>query len=125
MLDYRLFLRGMRGLPDQDLALRRMNASPRYRDPLQTLGKRPTFSRVMADLASRIVGHYEQHAVAWDADRQNSYWNDKIWHDRFIARLGKDAKVLWLGATGRAAHGRTGIARDRRRFLADHDFILP
>ena len=51
----------------------------------------------MADLASRIVGHYEKHAVAWDADRQNSYWNDKIWHDRFIGRLGKGAKVLDLG----------------------------
>jgi SAM-dependent methyltransferase len=51
----------------------------------------------MADLASRIVGHYEKHALAWDADRQNSDWNDKIWHDRFLGRLGKGAKVLDLG----------------------------
>jgi hypothetical protein len=51
---------------------------------------------MMADLASRIVGHYEKHAIAWDADRRNGYWNDKIWHDHFIARLGKGAKVLDL-----------------------------
>jgi SAM-dependent methyltransferase len=48
----------------------------------------------MTDLAKRIVGHYEKHAAAWDRDRQDSYWNDKIWHDRFIGRLGKGAKVL-------------------------------
>lgn len=51
----------------------------------------------MPGLASRIVGHYEKHATAWDRDRQNSYWNDKIWHDRFIGRLRKGAKVLDLG----------------------------
>ena len=49
------------------------------------------------DLASRIIGHYEKHAVAWDADRRNSPWNDKVWHDRFIGRLGKEATVLDLG----------------------------
>src|SRR4029079_8061342 len=32
------------------------------------------------DLTTRIVGHYEKHAVAWDRDRQSNYWNDKIWH---------------------------------------------
>ena len=63
------------------------------RDP----GKLPTFRSVMGDPASRIVAHYERHATTWDADRQNSCWNDKIWHDRFIARLGKGAKVLDLG----------------------------
>jgi ubiquinone/menaquinone biosynthesis C-methylase UbiE len=51
----------------------------------------------MPDLADRIVGHYEKHAAAWDRDRQNSHWNDKVWHDRFIGRLGKGAKVLDLG----------------------------
>jgi SAM-dependent methyltransferase len=50
-----------------------------------------------ADLASRIVGHYEKHAHAWDRDRQSSYWNDKVWHDRFVAELGKGANVLDLG----------------------------
>ena len=48
----------------------------------------------VADLANR---HYEKHAVAWDRDRQSNCWNDKVWHDRFIGRLGKDAKVLDLG----------------------------
>jgi hypothetical protein len=51
----------------------------------------------VADLANSIVGHYEKHAVAWDRDRQSNCWNDKVWHDRFIGRLGKDAKVLDLG----------------------------
>jgi SAM-dependent methyltransferase len=51
----------------------------------------------MPNLANRIVGHYEKHATAWDRDRQNSFWNDKVWHDRFIDRLGKGAKVLDLG----------------------------
>jgi len=51
----------------------------------------------MTDLAKRIVGHYEKHAAAWDRDRQNSYWNDKVWHDHFIDILGKAAKVLDLG----------------------------
>jgi SAM-dependent methyltransferase len=51
----------------------------------------------MSDLPSRIVGHYEKHAAAWDSDRQSSHWNDKIWHDRFIGRLAKGAKVLDLG----------------------------
>ena len=51
----------------------------------------------MTDLANRIAGHYERHAAAWDRDRQSSYWNDKVWHDRFIGRLGKNATVLDLG----------------------------
>lgn len=51
----------------------------------------------MTDLAGRIIGHYEKHAAAWDRDRQSSFWNDKIWHDRFIARLGDRATVLDLG----------------------------
>lgn len=52
---------------------------------------------MIKDFAGRIVGHYEKHAVAWDRDRQNSYWNDKVWHDRFVGRLAKRAKVLDLG----------------------------
>jgi 2-polyprenyl-3-methyl-5-hydroxy-6-metoxy-1,4-benzoquinol methylase len=48
-------------------------------------------------LASKIVGHYEKHAAAWDHDRQSSYWNDKVWHDRFIGRLGKGATLLDIG----------------------------
>jgi hypothetical protein len=30
----------------------------------------------------------------------NSYWNDKVWHDRFIGRLGKGAKV-WTFAVAK------------------------
>ena len=41
----------------------------------------------MTHPANRIIGHYEQHAAAWDADRQNIGWNDKVWHDLFIASL--------------------------------------
>jgi SAM-dependent methyltransferase len=51
----------------------------------------------MSDLADRIVGHYEKHALAWDRDRQNGYWIDKVWHDRFVGGLGEGAKVLDLG----------------------------
>jgi SAM-dependent methyltransferase len=51
----------------------------------------------MNDLAKRIIGHYEKHAAAWDRDRQRGHWNDKVWHDRFIGKLGKGAKVLDLG----------------------------
>ncbi len=91
------------------------------------------------DLANRIVGHYEKHAVAWDRDRQNGYWNDKVWHDRFISRLGKGAKVLDLGCgSGRpvAQHmaelglrvtgvdsSPTMISLCRKR-LPDHEWIV-
>jgi len=51
----------------------------------------------MTDLANRIIGHYEKHATAWDALRQSSPWNDKIWHDRFIGSLKAGACVLDLG----------------------------
>jgi SAM-dependent methyltransferase len=58
----------------------------------------------MRDLADRIVAHYEKHAAAWDSDRRNSSWNDKVWHDRFIGRLGGGASVLDLGCgSGRPA----------------------
>jgi trans-aconitate methyltransferase len=51
----------------------------------------------MTDLARRIIGHYERHATEWDKDRQNSAWNDKVWHDLFVDRLARGAKVLDLG----------------------------
>ncbi len=51
----------------------------------------------MSDLANLMVGHYEKHAATWDRDRRNSSWNDKVWHDRFIDKFGKGAKVLDLG----------------------------
>ena len=51
----------------------------------------------MTHLASRIIEHYERHATAWDSDRQNSGWNDQVWHDRFIDSLQAGASVLDLG----------------------------
>ena len=44
--------------------------------------------------------HYERHASAWDADRRDSGWNDRIWHDRFVALLREGANVLDLGCGG-------------------------
>jgi SAM-dependent methyltransferase len=51
----------------------------------------------MSHPADLVIGHYERHAVAWDQDRQKGVWNDKVWHDRFVASLPKGAKVLDLG----------------------------
>ncbi|OZI61902.1 class I SAM-dependent DNA methyltransferase [Bordetella genomosp. 11] len=51
----------------------------------------------MHELASRIIDHYERHASAWDADRRMAGWNDKPWHDRFIAALPNGASILDLG----------------------------
>jgi SAM-dependent methyltransferase len=54
----------------------------------------------MKEMADRIIDHYERHAREWDADR-NCYvdpWNDKPWHDRFVAALpGARGTVLDLG----------------------------
>jgi SAM-dependent methyltransferase len=49
------------------------------------------------ELADRIISHYERHARDWDADRRDAGWNDKPWHDRFIAGLPAGATVLDLG----------------------------
>jgi len=51
----------------------------------------------MTHPAGHIIEHYQRHAAQWDADRQRSAWNDKLWHDRFIGRLAKGAAVLDLG----------------------------
>ncbi len=51
----------------------------------------------MNPLASRIIAHYERHATAWDADRQQSEWNDKFWVNSFIGALASGAHVLDLG----------------------------
>jgi 2-polyprenyl-3-methyl-5-hydroxy-6-metoxy-1,4-benzoquinol methylase len=49
------------------------------------------------ELSDRIISHYERHARDWDAERRNAGWNDKPWHDRFIAELPAGATVLDLG----------------------------
>jgi SAM-dependent methyltransferase len=51
----------------------------------------------MKEFAGRIIAHYDRHAAAWDADRQSADWNDKVWHNRFIAELTAGASVLDLG----------------------------
>jgi len=51
----------------------------------------------MSEIANRMISHYERHASEWDADRRNSGWNDKSWHDRFINALPQGATVLDLG----------------------------
>jgi len=56
--------------------------------------------RSLHDLADSIIAHYERHASDWDADRRRFGWNDKPWHDRFAALLGKGARVLDLGCGG-------------------------
>ena len=53
-----------------------------------------------SEVADRIIGHYEKHGHDWDADRRGSGWNDKPWHDRFIAALSEGANVLDLGCGG-------------------------
>jgi SAM-dependent methyltransferase len=52
------------------------------------------------DAASRIVSHYERHALAWDADRRAASWIDKPYIERFLTLLPKRAKVLDLGCGG-------------------------
>lgn len=47
--------------------------------------------------AEQIPQIYERHALAWDTDRSRGIWNDKSWHDRFIACLTPGARVLDLG----------------------------
>jgi SAM-dependent methyltransferase len=68
----------------------------------------------MNELADRIIDHYERHARDWDADRNRSVnsWNDKPWHDRFVAALpGGAATVLDLGC---------GSGIPVARYMAEH-----
>jgi SAM-dependent methyltransferase len=64
----------------------------------------------MTGLSDRVIGHYERHARAWDADRRNSGWNDRSWHDRFIAALPSGAMVLDLGCGSGAPVARHMVA---------------
>jgi SAM-dependent methyltransferase len=94
----------------------------------------------MTDLADRIIDHYERHAAAWDADRnRDGAWQEKPWHDRFIASVPKAASVLDIGCGPGAPVARhlvdnglmvTGIdASPRfidlcRQRLPDHEFLV-
>jgi SAM-dependent methyltransferase len=93
----------------------------------------------MNDLSEKIIAHYERHAADWDTDRRSHGWNDRKWHDRFLALLRHNAAVLDLGCGGGfpvashlADHGVhvTGLdssaslialCRDR---LPDHEWIV-
>ena len=54
----------------------------------------------MDHAASRIVAHYERHAVSWDADRRIAAWIDKPCIERFLSFLPRDATVVDLGCGG-------------------------
>jgi len=54
----------------------------------------------MVDAASRIVDHYERHALSWDADRRAAAWIDKPFIERFLSSLPQGATVLDLGCGG-------------------------
>jgi 2-polyprenyl-3-methyl-5-hydroxy-6-metoxy-1,4-benzoquinol methylase len=54
----------------------------------------------MPDDAERIIGHYERHALSWDADRRAAGWTDKPCIDRFLQSLQAGADVLDLGCGG-------------------------
>ena len=56
----------------------------------------------MVDAASRIITHYEHHAVPWDADRRAADWIDKPCIERFLGLLSGGAVVLDLGCGGGA-----------------------
>jgi predicted TPR repeat methyltransferase len=93
----------------------------------------------MTNLAGKTIAHYEKHALAWETDRRNSGWNDKIWHDRFIDSLPVGAEVIDLGCGAGcpvAAHmdarglrvtgvdsSSTMISLCRQR-LPDHEWIV-
>jgi hypothetical protein len=68
----------------------------------------------MAQLADRIAQHYERHAIAWDADRRKSGWNDEIWYARFIEALpehdiGDDPILLGKASSTKRDQRRRGI----------------
>ena len=52
------------------------------------------------DTATRIVSHYEKHALSWDADRRAGNWTDKPFIERFLSFLPPGATVLDLGCGG-------------------------
>jgi SAM-dependent methyltransferase len=54
----------------------------------------------MDEAAKRIIGHYERHAVSWDADRRAAAWIDRPYIERFLSFLSGGATVLDLGCGG-------------------------
>src|ERR1700761_6520133 len=93
----------------------------------------------MSNPADSIIGHYEKHAVAFEADRRNGRWTEKPWHDRFAEGLPVGATELDLGcgagnpvAAPLHAHGHrvTGVDASPtmislcRQRLPDHEWIV-
>src|SRR5262249_3392598 len=54
----------------------------------------------MDDAASRIMDHYERHAVAWDGDRRGASWIDKPFIEHFLSFLSRGVAGLELGCGG-------------------------
>jgi SAM-dependent methyltransferase len=55
---------------------------------------------LLEDAANRIAGHYERHALSWDADRRAAGWLDKPCIERFLGFLPRGAMILDLGCGG-------------------------
>jgi SAM-dependent methyltransferase len=68
----------------------------------------------MDDAASRIVNHYERHAVSWDADRRAASWIDQPFIERFLGFLPQGASVLDLGCGGGSPVALNMVARGFR-----------
>jgi SAM-dependent methyltransferase len=52
------------------------------------------------DAASRIIAHYERHALSWDAERRAASWVDRPFIERFLNLLPQRAKILDVGCGG-------------------------
>jgi SAM-dependent methyltransferase len=68
----------------------------------------------MEEAAHRIIGHYERHALSWDADRRAADWIDKSFIERFLSFLPQSATVLDLGCGGGAPVALHMVARGFR-----------
>jgi 2-polyprenyl-3-methyl-5-hydroxy-6-metoxy-1,4-benzoquinol methylase len=62
-------------------------------------------------LSETVIDLYRRHAAQWDANRQDSPWNDRVWHETFIRELAQGSHVLDLGCGG---------GEPVARFLVDH-----
>jgi SAM-dependent methyltransferase len=58
--------------------------------------ERVVYKRCMEDDADRIVGLYERHAHAWDAQRGRALF-ERPWLDRFLGLVPQGGSVLDLG----------------------------
>jgi len=82
--------------------------APRDRTPVGPSGMTASGTErrcLLEDAANRIVGHYERHALSWDADRRAAGWMDKPCIERFLSFLPPGATILDLGC---------GVARPLR-----------